>query len=100
MCVSIYGTCIQNMQKKNIRKRFRNIGFRGIIMKRVVRKGHIKKVTFEYVSKDMRKEEVNTLCNFWGKNFPCRAGKRAKDLKQGARLLEDQCSWSEMDKRK
>lgn len=69
--------------KQSMGRRVRDLGVRAIIMNRVPRKGHIKKVTFEYDNKDMRREEVNTLCSFWGKNFPGRARKRAKALEQG-----------------
>lgn len=50
--------------KQSMGRRVRDLGVRAIIMNRVPRKGHIKKVTFEYDNKDMRREEVNALCSF------------------------------------
>lgn len=45
------------------------MGVRNIIMNGVIGKGYIKKIIFEYVNKDMRREIVNKLFNYFGEEF-------------------------------
>lgn len=45
------------------------MGVRNIIMNGVIGKGHIKKIIFEYVNKDMRREIVNKPFNYLGEEL-------------------------------
>lgn len=79
-------------------RRARDLGVRAIIMNRVPRKGHIKKGTFEYDNKDMRREEVNTL-QFLGEELSRQSKIKSKGPRTGAHMLGGVAGGSEVGER-